>query len=123
MAVNNIYFTLVFALGLALSVTAFSISLSHKSHDYVFGVRAPGDRPLLIKTVKVDKNLFTPRHHKETFASLDGRAKITQIVADDQGSGAHVETVSGGVGYPNVTLRFISHIHAKIDFIVTLYGH
>lgn len=120
---------------LLLTVSAISLEVHHDKHDYLFGKKKDNDTTLLLNAkAHAHADLFTRHILKQVFRVPPPKPKpgkptpptpvISQVQVEDQGSGCHsVKIIGGGPGSTFVTLKFKSHRHASINYLVTLYGH
>ena len=103
----------------------FAVVAAEERHDLIIGKLVPGDilirKYVVWKTYELFKSISITKTYK-----ADGFSKITRVEAldrHDNGHGAKVELVDGGVGYTYVTLRFESENTRGIDFLIKLYVH
>ena len=129
-----LYFPRIFTLILIIKLVAPSSAvrvapegsiLSNREIRLMRGVRQENDGIIHQQIVCIPARENWIIDHEEVFRTGSNQI-IHQVIVGDgpmQAPGVRVRLISNGMGYQNVTLRFISARNRNIDQIVLLYGH
>ena len=126
-----LYFSRIFTLIFIIKLVALSLAVRVVPEGFIReirlqeGIRQANDHIVQYQVLHITATRFRINEHEEIFHT-EGNQIITQVLVMDGAFhefGVRVEIIRNGVGYQNVTLRFISARSSAMVQVVMLFGH